>query len=418
VTNEQSIHRVLQVHTRYRQTGGEDEAVEAEKRLLEHGGVEVTQVIFDNAELRESESLTGDLGLAMAAIWSRSAERRVADAIAANRPQVMHVHNTFPLASPSVYSAAAARGVPVVQTLHNYRFVCPAATVYRDGRVCTDCVGRFIPWPAVLHACVRDSRPQSAVAAATLAVHRARGTFTREITGYVALTAFQRQLMIDGGLPADRIRVIPNFLEPDPGLGSEDRTGVVFAGRLSPEKGVAVLLDAASAVPGVVRIIGDGPLAPLVEEASVAGHTTFLGSLPRSSVLHELRRSIALVLPSVWFEGFPLVVLEAFAVGTPIIASRIGSLAELIEDEDTGLLVESNNAGDLIDRIKWAVAHPSEMLEMGAKARDRYEAHFRGTGHLAALLEAYAWVGGGRGSIEAKGVDGPRAGNHGRHDRP
>ena len=206
MTNEQDLDRVLQVHTRYRLAGGEDEAVEAEKRLLEDGGVEVTQVIFDNADIRESVSPLSDFGLAATAIWSRSAERRVATAIASNHPQVMHVHNTFPLASPSIYSAAAARGVPVLQTLHNYRFVCPAATVFRDGHVCTDCVGRFIPWPAVLHACVRDSRPQSAVAAATLTVHRARGTFRQEITGYVALTSFQRQLMIDGGLPADRIR--------------------------------------------------------------------------------------------------------------------------------------------------------------------------------------------------------------------
>lgn len=351
--------------------------------------MEVRQVIFDNADLRESRSFAGDLRLAASAIWSRAAERRVRAAVVADRPQVMHVHNTFPAASPSVYAAAAAEGVPIVQTLHNYRFVCPAATVFRDGRVCTDCLGRSIPWPAVVHACVRGSRPQSAVAAATLTVHRARGTFGREVTGYLALTSFQRQLMIRGGLPAERIRVLPYFLEPDPRIGNEDRTGVVFAGRLSPEKGVAVLLEAASAVPGVVRIIGDGPEASLVRKAVAAGHVTFLGSVPRSSVLDELRRSIALVLPSVWFEGFPLVVLEAFAVGTPVIASRIGSLAELIEDGATGLLAEPNNAGDLAERILWADDHPVEMREMGTSARERYESQFRGREHLAALLETY-----------------------------
>jgi hypothetical protein len=131
--------------------------VEAERRLLEAAGVGVGQVIFDNADLRESRSLAGDLGLAASAIWSRSAERRVRAAIVADRPDVVHVHNTFPAASPSIYSAANAMGVPVVQTLHNYRFVCPAATAFRDGRPCTDCVGRSIPWPAVVHACVRGS---------------------------------------------------------------------------------------------------------------------------------------------------------------------------------------------------------------------------------------------------------------------
>lgn len=394
------IQRVLQVHTRYRLAGGEDLMVEAEKRLLEQAGVEVRQVIFDNADLRESRSFAGDLRLAASAIWSRTAERRVRAAIVVDRPLVMHVHNTFPAASPSVYAAAAAEGVPIVQTLHNYRFVCPSATVFRDGRVCTDCVGRSIPWPAVVHACVRGSRPQSAVAATTLTVHRARGTLSRDISGYIALTSFQRQLMIDGGLPAARIRVIPNFLEPDLGIGSDRRSGVLFVGRLSGEKGIAVLLAAASFVRGVVRVAGGGPLGADVEAADAAGNLAYLGHLTRSSVVDELRRTIALVLPSVQFEGFPLVVLEAFASGTPVIASRIGSLAEIVEEGVTGLLAEPNDAAGLAGRILWASDHPSEMGEMGANARQRYEARFRGETHLAALLEAYAWVAGGRGRDE------------------
>lgn len=389
MSQDPPLRRVLQVHTRYRQAGGEDQVVEAEKRLLEEAGIQVSQVIFDNADLHESESLVGDLKLGLSAIWSRASERRVSAAILADRPQVMHVHNTFPAASPSVYAAAAAHRIPVIQTLHNYRLVCPAATAFRDGHACTDCVGRSIAWPGVVHACVRGSRAQSAVVAATLAVHRARGTFTRDIRGYVALTSFQRNLMIDGGLPAKRIRVIPNFLEPDPGIGGESRAGALFVGRLTREKGVAVLLDAAAMEPGVVRVIGVGPLASPVEQADAAGHIVYLGSLVRSSVIDEVQRATALVLPSVWFEGFPLVVLEAFATGTPVIASRIGSLAELVEDGVTGLLAEPHNAGDLADRIRWAGEHPSEMRAMGANARERYEGQFRGAGHLAALLETY-----------------------------
>jgi glycosyltransferase involved in cell wall biosynthesis len=393
VSEGHSVQRVLQVHTRYRQAGGEDEVVEAERRLLDEAGVQVSQVIFENADLRESRSLAGDLRLAASAIWSRAAERRVKAAIVATRPQVMHVHNTFPAASPSVYAAATAYGVPVIQTLHNYRFVCPAATAFRDGHACTDCVGRAVPWPAVIHACVRHSRPQSAVAAATLTVHRAAGTFSRGISGYVSLTSFQRDLMIRGGLPADRIRVIPNFLEPDPGMGSHVRVGVLFVGRLAPEKGVSALLEASKVAPGVVRVVGGGPLAPLVEQADAEGHVVYLGRRTRASVVDELRSSIALVLPSVWFEGFPIVLLEAFATGTPVIASRIGSLAELIEDKVTGLLAEPNDADDLADRIRWATSHPDEMRRMGLNARQRYEGRFRGQMHLAALFEAYALVG-------------------------
>jgi glycosyltransferase involved in cell wall biosynthesis len=389
------IRRVLQVHTRYRLAGGEDQVVEAEKALLEQAGVEVHQVIFDNADIRESRSVAGDLQLAASAIWSRAAHQRVRTAIAGIHPDVVHVHNTFPAASPSVYAAAAASGVPVIQTLHNYRFVCPSATVFRDGHACTDCVGRSIAWPAVLHACVRGSRPQSLVSAATLTLHRVRGTFNG-ISGFVALTSFQRDLMVEGGLPAERIRVIPNFLEPDPGIGAVEREGVLFAGRLSAEKGVATMVDAAAVVPGIIRVIGGGPLAQLVEQAAAQDDIVYLGSLPRSAVLAELRRTIAVVVPSIWFEGLPLVVLEAFASGTPVIASRIGSLAELIEDGVTGLLSEPRNGADLSNRIRWAAGHPDEMGGMGLNARRRYEDRFRGQAHLESLLDAYAWAGGGR----------------------
>jgi len=387
VSEQTPVRSVLQVHTRYRQAGGEDEVVEAEKLLLEAAGITVHQVLFDNTDLRESTSFASDLRLAASAIWSRGAESRVRAAIAAHRPEVMHVHNTFAAASPSIYHAAMH--VRVVQTLHNYRMVCPVATAFRDGRACTDCVGRLVPWPAVLHACVHHSRSQSAVAATTLAVHRAIGTFRRGIAAYVALSTFQRQLMISGGLPGDRIRVIPNFLETDPGIGEGPRAGILYVGRLAEEKGVKVLLRAAALQPGTVRVVGDGPLRAPVERAASAGYVDYLGSLPRSSVFDEMRRAIAVVLPSTWFEGSPLTLVEAYATGTPVIASRIGSLVEAVEEGVTGMLAEAHDAEALGNRLRWAISHTAEMAEMGQAARTRYQAQFRGPTHLAALLAAY-----------------------------
>jgi glycosyltransferase involved in cell wall biosynthesis len=384
-----SIRRVLQVHTRYRQPGGEDRVVEAEKTLLEGAGIEVTQVIFDNAELRESRSPVGDLRLAGSAIWSRAAERRVRSAIAAHHPQVMHVHNTFVAASPSVYRPPSKSGVRVVQTLHNYRFVCPKATVFRDGHPCTDCVGRSVPLPAIVHACVRGSRPQSAVVSATIAFHRYLDTFDRRIDAYIALSSFQRQLMEKGGIPADRLRVIPNFLEPDPGTDNGPREAFLYVGRLAEQKGIGPLLRAAANEPGILRVAGDGPMAPEVMEAARAGHIRYLGPIGQSSVIDELRRAVALVVPSVWFEAFPVVVLEAYATGTPVLASRIGSLAEIVEEGVTGVFARADDPGDLAERLRWGGHHADEMRGMGATARERYESQYRGPAHLAALLDAY-----------------------------
>ncbi len=389
------VARVLQVHTRYRQAGGEDEVVAAEKELLESAGIDVRQVIFDNADLREAQSIVGDIRLAASAIWSRSAYRRVVEAVDAHGSHVVHVHNTFAASSPSVYDAAVARRVPVVQTLHNYRLVCPVATAFRDGHPCTDCVGRAVPWPGVVHACVRGSRAQSLVVATTLAVHRARGTFSHRIDVYLALTEFQRNLMIAGGIPAHRIRVLPNFLARDHGASDADRAGITFAGRLAVEKGISVLLDAASLVPGVVSVIGDGPLAAAAEEARASGHIRYHGRVPRSAVIDEIRRSIALVMPSIWFEGFPLVVLEAYASGTPVIASGIGGLAELVEDGVTGLVVNAGDAAGLADRIRWAVEHPVEMQAIGQNARRRYESRYASEMHLGGLMETYGAAIGG-----------------------
>jgi len=390
MTGPRTVQRVLQVHTRYRQAGGEDEVAAAEKRLLEEAGLAVTQVLFDNpGPGGHRPSPASMLTQSFSAIWSRGAARRVRETIEATRAQVVHVHNTFVSASPSVYGAAYSCGVPVVQTLHNYRLVCPAATVFRDGRPCTDCFGRSIPWPAVAHACYRGSRAQSAVVAASLAVGRAGGAYSRRIGAYLALTQFQRDLLVRGGLPAAKIEVVPNFLEPDPGEGDGPRNGLLFVGRLTQDKGVPTLLRAAALAPGLVRVAGTGPLASQVGDAARTGDLEELGRLDKKAVFEQLRGAVAMVLPSVWFEGFPMAVLEAYATGTPVIASGIGSLGEVVKDGVTGLLVPPGDEARLADRLRWANEHRDEMRRMGSNARLEYEARYRGPAHLDALLGTY-----------------------------
>ncbi|HJP71918.1 MAG TPA: glycosyltransferase [Candidatus Limnocylindria bacterium] len=388
MTTGRPVQRVLQVHTRYREAGGEDRVVDDELRLLRSAGVEVEQIIFDNTSIDDS-SAPGRARAGASAVWSTSAARRVRSAIGSFRPDVVHVHNTFVLASPSVFWAASRSAVPVVHTVHNYRLVCPVATCFRDGHPCTDCVGKPIPVPGVVHACVRHSRAQSAVVAATLTTHRAIGTWSRRIDRYIALTDFQRSLLVKGGLPARRISVLANFLEPDPGIDANDRTGFLYLGRLAPEKGIATLTAAAALGHHAVRVAGDGPASDLVNAAAVSSQVSALGRLSTSEAHRAMASSVALLVPSLWFEGFPMVVLEAYASATPVIASRIGSLAEVVEDRTTGLLVPPGDADALAAAIAWAHDHPSEMRAMGLNARRRYEERYRGASHLAALMDIY-----------------------------
>lgn len=382
------VERVLQVHTRYRQSGGEDAVVEAERRLLEAAGISVRQLLFDNADLREGGSIREDLGLAASAVWNGAALKRVDAAIRGLRPDVVHVHNTFAAASPTVLRA---RGAGLVQTLHNYRLVCPAAVAYRDGHPCTDCAGLPVPLPAVVHACVASSRRRSGVAAITHVVHRTAGTLGR-VGAYIALTRFQREAIVRGGIAGERVHVVPNFREPDPGPSTRERSGVLFAGRLATEKGILPLLAAAPAAGGSIRIAGDGPLGDAVHAAAGRGDVEVLGQLSRTELDAAIGSALALVVPSTWFEGFPMVVLDAFAAGTPVIASRIGSLAEVVEDGNTGRLVEPGDPADLAEALRWAFDHPAELARMGVAARSTYEARYRGQQHLASLFAVYERV--------------------------
>ena len=382
--------RILFVHAYYRQRGGEETVVAAEIELLKSAGHEVEELQFDNAAWASNDDFRTRLRGGLETIWSTRARRRIRRSVDDFRPDLVHVHNTFPSASPAIYSALP-REIPVVQTLHNYRLVCPAGTLFRSGAPCTDCVGRAVPWPGVMHACYRGSRPQSAVVATMISTHRLLRTWSR-VDAFVAPSSCVRELMISGGLPGDKVRTVGHFLEPDPGVGSMARQGFLYAGRLSEEKGLRVLIDAARLKPGLIRVAGGGPLATLVESAATDGAIEYLGSRQRSALMNDLRSAAAVVLPSVCFETFGMVLIEAFATGTPVIASRIGAFPDIVTDGATGLLVEPNDAHALAKAMQWALDNPKSMLEMGRRARDVYEARYRGPAHLAALLETYRFA--------------------------
>ena len=384
--------RVLLVHNRYQQRGGEDAVFEAERDLLERHGHHVVCVEFDNDEIPERSSPIALARLAIETTWSRRAAARVGEAARRHEADVAHFHNTFPLVSPAAYSACHAAGAAVVQTLHNYRLLCPKAVLLRDGAPCEDCLGRTVAWPGVLHACYRGSRIETFTVVTMLAAHRLRGTWKRDVDRYIALSNFGKEKFVEGGLPSERIAVKPNFLAPDPGTGAHERDSFVFVGRLSEEKGLQVLLDAWSRAPLALplEIVGDGPERRLVAmHAEQSRYIERLGLLPRADVLTVMKSVRALVFPSLWYEGWPVTIIEAFACGLPVIASRLGAMAEMVEDGRTGLLFTPGDPLDLAEKVRWAADHPAELDAMGAAARHAYEAKFTDDHNYGQLMAIY-----------------------------
>lgn len=373
--------RVLVVHNAYLQRGGEDAVVEAEADLLQQHGHEVLLYRRDNADISQASK-----GALLAEIfWSRRTMRDLDSIVVNFAPSLVHVHNIFPLISPSLYWAASRHRLPVVQTLHNFRLLCPQAMLLREGRVCEDCLGR-LPWRGVVRRCYRDSLAQSSALAGMLGMHRALGTWQRKVTRYIALNEFCRAKFIAGGLPENRISVKPNFVDVARDE-SEIRRGGLFVGRLSPEKGIAVLSDALARVPGLtIKVIGEGPLASsLTEKTGLTLH----GAQSQAAVLVAMCRAAYLVMPSIWYENFPRTLVEAFACGLPVIASRLGAMTELIEEGHTGLLFTPGDADDLAAKIAWAEQHPDAMRAMGENARRAYEATYTPEINYRQLMAIY-----------------------------
>lgn len=373
--------RVLIAHNHYQHRGGEDAVVEAERSLLEGQGCQVETLTRHNDHI----SGMSPVAAAMNTLWSFSSAKGVIEIIKKFSPDVIHVHNTFPLLSPSIFWAAQSSGVPIVLTLHNFRLLCPQAMFLRNGRICEDCVGAE-PWRGVRHGCYRGSRPHTAVLAGMLSLHRAMGTWQQKVTRYVALNRFCREKFIEGGLPAERIAIKPNFIDAPKPEGHR-RTGGLFVGRLSSEKGITTLLDALTRLNSpLIEFVGKGP-----EQDKVIDHpqARYLGGKNQEEVIGKMQKASYLVVPSIWYENFPRTIVEAFACGLPVIASALGGMPEIVTDCVTGLLFEPNNPDDLAEKIKWAEDHPDRMLEMGQRARREYEMKYTPQINYAQLMAIY-----------------------------
>lgn len=382
--------RLLVAHNRYTQAGGEDEVFHNETFLLRGAGLEVHEYLEDNAKIAEMSLAAVGLNT----IWNESSRLKLRHELRRVRPDLVHFHNTFPLISPAAYAACADARVPVVQTLHNYRLLCPASTLFRDGKVCQECLLLKTKWPAIRHRCYRDSLLGTSTVVAMLAVHSWLKTWQKQVARFIALTEFSRAKFIEGGLPGAKISVKPNFVSPDPYTPGRQRRFALYVGRLVPEKGLRLLLDAWRKLPANIplRIVGQGPMRERLE-AEISEHgcenIQLVGGLPRSDVMAEMHQAQFLVFPSGWFEGFPMTLVEAFACGLAIIASRLGSMAEIVTDGVTGLQFAPGDAIDLAEKVTWAWSHPEEMKKMGDAGRLEYETKYTPKRNLEMLLDIY-----------------------------
>jgi glycosyltransferase involved in cell wall biosynthesis len=331
-------------------------------------------------------------------LWSRKSYHEVRSLIRRERPDVMHCTNTFPLLSPAVYYAAKEEKVPVVQGLHNYRQICPAAVMVRDGQVCEDCLGKSFAWPAVVHRCYRNSRAGSLVVAGMLALHRWMATWTKTVSRYYAVSAFARNKFVEAGVPEEMIDVKWNFIDTDPGVGPGHGGYAVYVGRLSHEKGVRVLIDAWSRLrqPMPLKIVGDGPCRDELQRAAAENPLIeMLGARPLSEVYDIIGNAAVLVIPSIWYEAFGRTIIEAFAKGTPVIGSRIGAISELLMDGEAGYLFHPGDPADLADKVRRFQELPSP-APLRAAARRSYENRFTADANYQVLMQ-----------ILQRAVDGP-----------
>ena len=380
--------KLLFVHNYYQQPGGEDQVFGAEADLLESHGHQVIRFTVHNDLVRDMNPLA----LAWRTIWNANTYRQLRDLLRSERPDTVHFHNTFPLVSPAAYYAANAEGVPAIQRLPNYRLLCPNALLFRDGHVCEDCLGKLVPWPSLIHRCYRHSLGATGTTAAMLATHRALHTWTQKVDVYVALTEFARVKFVQGGLPADKIVVKPNFLADDPGVGDAGGKYALFVGRLSPEKGLDTLLVAWERLGRnlPLKVVGDGPLASRVKGAAreMTG-VEYLGRASRQDVLSLMKGASLLVFPSLWYEAFPNVIVEAYASGLPVLASNIGSMSSLIDHGRTGLHFQPGDPDDLATQVEWALTHPRELATMRREARAEYLAKYTAERNYRMLMDIY-----------------------------
>lgn len=385
--------KILIVHNRYQQSGGEQGVVDAQIRLFREKGHEVILFERDNNEISRYR-IFEKINFIFETLFSLKTVKEINNIFRINRPDIVHVHNVFPLISPSVYWAIHRHQVPIVQTIHNFRLMCPNGLFYTHGQICERCkMGNMCH--AILRRCYRNSILLSALYALTISLNRWLGTFNK-ISGFIVLNSFTTEKLIESGITKkEKIKIIPNFLsEKLPEKGPQLRLPEgIFLGRLSQEKGVHLLIESIKLVPGLtLRILGVGPMEVELKQLAneLKDQVKFEGFIEGDTKFSILKNALVLVLPSVWYEQFPMAALEGMALGVPLIVPNIGGWSSIVEDGENGFLFEPGNVNDLASKMKLLFNNPGLAVQMGLKGRRLVEERFSAENYYSEVIKLYS----------------------------
>ena len=399
-SNTSSTLRILMLHNRYQYGGGEDISTLQEVKMLQSMGQNVELVERSNDSI-QSFSLAEKVSLFFSSSWDFSSAAWLKSKCLLSRPDLLHVQNFFPLFSPSIHRAAKQLNIPTIQHLRNFRLGCLNAYLFRRGKVCEACVGHN-PWRGVWYRCYRQSLPASLGVWQMVTVNRLRSTWSKDVDAFIVPSQFAARKLVEVGIPENRLHIKADFLS-DPLINQQvlpppERPTFLYLGRLSPEKGILTILKAWQQLKQPdwrLILAGDGAqrteLENFCQENQLIG-VSFLGYQSASTVVSLIQRATAVLVPSLWYETFGRVVVDAFACGRPALVSDLGALAELVNDGETGLRVKPEEVSDWQDKLLWSANNMGKLEQMGQTARRVYLERYTPETNYQCLMGIYNHV--------------------------
>lgn len=377
--------KILQVHNYYQQRGGEDAVVEAEKALFEQHGHQVISFTKQNNTI---QSRWQKIHSCLQTHHNKHSATEFDKVLTTEKPDIVHCHNTFPLISPAIYGICQKHSIPVIQTLHNFRIQCANGLLFRNGQICENCLTKNSTRDAIRYHCYRNSLIGSVTLAHYISYHKKHQTWRHQVNRFIALTDFAKSKFLKAGIDADQIDIKPNFIDTPkhpPVQQSQRNIDVLYIGRLSPEKGIDTLVQASHHCQSAITVIGEGP----VQITSHNKNIIALGKMPLVDLLKQLAMAKMLIVPSIWHENFPRVIVEALSCGTPVITSNLGSLAEIVQHNHNGMLFEPGDSQALAKTINGLLQDPKKLQNLSNQAYQSYLDHYTPDQNYQQLMAIY-----------------------------